>query len=254
MLFAACTSPAEKFDHAADSLGLTKETTMGAGFEHVLFWRKGGRDGTLHVYLGSDGTPLSDGQPAKDPTPRKPLMLNLLALDPGPAVYVGRPCYHGLAETSGCSSDVWTSARYSERVVSSLAAAIRKIINVRRYQQVSFIGHSGGGTLAMLLAERFLETTAIVTIAANLDIDAWSDHHGSTRLTASLNPAIRPPLRDSVRQHHYAGSLDQIVPIALTARGVKGPNAELIIVDDYDHVCCWDELWPRILADVAEVE
>ena len=151
-LLGACQSPTLKFDQTAASLGLQRDVVMGAGFQHVLFWRNGGPNKTLHVYLGGDGTPVNAGRPAKDPTPRNPLMLRLMLLDPDPAVYVGRPCYHGLAATAGCSGDLWTTARYSESVVSSLAAAIRRIMMSRGYERISLFGHSGGGTLAMLLA------------------------------------------------------------------------------------------------------
>jgi len=153
-----------------------------------------------------------------------------------------------------CSSDLWTTARYSERVVSSLAAAIRKIIAARIYARIALFGYSGGGTLALLLAERLPEVQTIVTIAANLDINAWADHHGYPRLTASLNPANRSPLAESVRQRHYVGSRDRIVPPNITAQGVKGPNTELILVEGYNHVCCWAELWPKILEKVLEAE
>ncbi len=153
-LLGACRSPALKFDQTAASLGLQREVVMGTVFQHVLFWRNGWPNRTLHVYLGGDGTPVSAGRPAKDPTPRDPLMLRLMRLDPDPAVYVGRPCYHGLAGTTGCSGDLWTTARYSESVVSSLAAAIRRIMMSRGHEQIFLFGHSGGGTLATLLAER----------------------------------------------------------------------------------------------------
>ena len=249
-LLGACQSPTLKFDQTAASLGLQRDVVMGAGFQHVLFWRNGGPNKTLHVYLGGDGTPVNAGRPAKDPTPRNPLMLRLMRLDSDPAVYIGRPCYHGLAETAGCSGDLWTTARYSESVVASLAAAIRRIMMSRGYERVSLFGHSGGGTLA----ERFPEVRVIVTIAANLDIDAWAAHHGQDRLTASLNPAARPPLRTSILARHYAGSRDRIVPTTLTALGVRGPNAELIVIDGYDHVCCWTELWPTILTDFAAAQ
>ena len=253
-LLAACVQPAKKFDGTAVSLGLRRQVVMGTGFQHVLFWREGGPNRTLHVYLGGDGTPTSAGQPAKDPTPRNPLMLSLMSLDPGPAVYVGRPCYHGLAGAAECTSDLWNDARYSESVVSSMTAAIRRVMTSRGYDRISFFGHSGGGTLAMLLAERFPAAKTIVTIAANLDIDAWTDYHGQPSLTASLNPASRPPLDDTVLQRHYVGGHDSIVPAAIVKRGVQGLNAELIVVDGYDHVCCWTEMWPEILADVAEAE
>jgi hypothetical protein len=170
-LLVACKSSAGKFDQTAASLGLQREVVMGTVFQHVLFWRNRWPNRTLHDYLGGDGTPVSAGRPAKDPTPRNPLVLRLMFLDPDPAVYVGRPCYHGLVGAAGCSGDLWTTARYSESVVSSLVAAIRRIMISRGYERISLFGHSGGGTLAMLLPERFPEARAIVTIAANLDID-----------------------------------------------------------------------------------
>jgi len=253
-LLGACMTPAEKFDQTAASLGLQREEVLGKGFQHILYWRKGGSHQELHVYLDGDGTPMVAERPAEDPTPRNPLMLRLLTLDPGPAVYVGRPCYQGLAATAGCSSDLWSTARYSEGVVSSLAAAIRGIMTARGYDRVSFFGHSGGGTLAMLLADRFPETRTLVTIAANLDIDAWADHHDIPRLTASLNPARRPPIQESVAQFHYVGSRDRIVPPTLIKAAVQGANARFILIDGYDHLCCWTERWPAILSEVVSAE
>jgi pimeloyl-ACP methyl ester carboxylesterase len=247
----ACHTPAEIFDDTAVSKGLRREMIVGAGLSHMVFWKEGGKNSTLHVYIGGDGTPGRAGKPAADPTPRNPLMLRLMALDPGPAVYIGRPCYHGLAGSADCTADLWTTARYSERVVSNLVAAVSEIISTRDCDRISIFGYSGGGTLAMLLAERFPETKSVVTIAANLDINAWADHHGYPRLRTSLNPANRPPLAESVLQRHYVGSRDRIVPPAITARGVKGPKAELVKIQGYDHVCCWAEQWPNILEQLS---
>ena len=77
----------------------------------------------LHVYLDGDGTPMLGSYPAADPTPRDPLVLDLMALDSTPSIYVGRPCYHGLSGAP-CSPSLWTSGRYSEPVVASMAAGI----------------------------------------------------------------------------------------------------------------------------------
>lgn len=253
-LVGACSSPAETFDHTAGLLGLRREIVSGAGFRHVLYWRDVKANRTLHVYLGGDGTPAIAGQPAGDPTPRNPLTLHLLALDPGPAVFIGRPCYHGLADDPGCSPALWTEARYSEDIVVSLAAVVRTLMVEGGYERIGLFGHSGGGTLAMLLAERMPETTAVITIAANLDIDAWADHHGYSRLAASLNPAVRPSLPASIMQHHFAGADDRIVPPALVQSAAAKLGAETITIEGFDHVCCWEAIWPRILAEVAALE
>jgi hypothetical protein len=252
----ACASPAERFDLEATRLGLQSEIYYGRKFVHSVYRRDKLRGPSsarsLHIYLGSDGTPMQAGGPAADPTPRNPLALRLLALDPKPAIYLGRPCYHGLARSPGCSRKFWTMARYAEEVVGSLQAAIRRFMTANGFERISWFGYSGGGTLAMLLAERFAETQSVVTVAANLDVEAWTEHLGYGRLTYSLNPAARPALPEGIVQRHYVGALDRVVPVEITARALAGKSDELIVIDDYDHVCCWEQIWPEILAELAQ--
>lgn len=249
----ACSSPAVSFDQTAASYNLMRTVVTGTKFQHVVFWQRSEASRTLRVYLGGDGMPMSTGQPAQDPTPRNPLMLRLLALDPGPAIYVGRPCYHGLANTLECTHKIWTSGRYSKAVVESLASAIREVVTSGGYERIDLFGYSGGGALAMLLAERLPEIRLVVTLAANLDVEAWARHHEISGMTASLNPAKRSPLREEILQRHYAGGRDKVVPVRFTVQGVQRPNAELIVVDDFTHVCCWEKLWPKILAEVVSL-
>lgn len=223
----------------------------GGAFQHVVFLQAAAPARTLHVYLDGDGVPWLHGRPAADPTPRNPLVLDLMALDVGPSAYVGRPCYHGLAETPPCTPALWTAQRYSEAVVSSIAAAVRHIMREGGFERVVWLGYSGGGTLAVLLAPDFPETVAVVTVAANLDIDAWADLHGYTRLAGSLNPATRAPLGPAIRQRHYVGGRDRQVPRRMTARGPI-PADSIVEIADYDHVCCWKEIWRRILDGLGD--
>lgn len=243
-------SPALRLSRHALSLDMLAEVVPGTEFRHVAFRQARAPSRSLHVYLDGDGTPWVRGRPAPDPTPRSPLVLDLMALDPAPSVYLGRPCYHGLAATPPCSSALWTGERYSPAVVTSMAAALRHILREGGFDHVAWFGYSGGGTLAVLLAPRFPETTDVVTIAANLEIDAWADLHGYARLTGSVNPATQPPLPAAIRQRHYVGSNDRRVPRDVTARGPIGPGT-VTVVPGYDHVCCWSAIWPAVLADVA---
>ena len=215
-----------------------------------MFRRGGPPSRSLHVYVDGDGTPFVGSRPAADPTPRTPLVLDLMALDPAPSVYLGRPCYHGRAATPGCGKALWTAERYSPAVVDSMVAALRRILRAGGHDRMAFFGHSGGGTLAVLMAPRFAETTDLVTIAANLEIDAWADLHGYARLAGSVNPAREPPLPSRIRQRHYVGDADRRVPADVTARGPIPPES-VTIVAGYDHVCCWREIWPSVLAEVA---
>jgi pimeloyl-ACP methyl ester carboxylesterase len=252
LVLAACTTPALDFDRAADELGLELRQVTGTRFEHVVYAKGGSPTRTLHVYLDGDGTPWFAGRPAADPTPRDPLVLRLMAMDPAPAVYLGRPCYHGVDDDRDCAPRLWTSDRYSEDVVESLAAVLRRLLADGGYRKIAWFGHSGGGTLATLLAPRFPESEAVVTVAANLDTDAWAAFSWGGDLAGSVNPAKGQPLPAAIRQRHYAGGADRIVPASLTAQGASRVGGDLVVVEGYDHTCCWEQAWPHILDDLLD--
>jgi len=226
---------------------MREQVVTGTAFQHVVFRRAGEPSTALHVYLDGDGTPWRRGEPSPDPTPANALVLDLMALDPTPSLYVGRPCYLGLAGSPPCSSALWTSRRYSAEVVASMEAVVRGALREGGFERLAWLGHSGGGTLAVLLAPRFPETTDVVTIAANLDIDAWTDLHGHARLDGSRNPARLPPLPPAIRQRHYVGARDRLVPPQVTARGPI-PRDSIVVIQGYDHVCCWKSMWRDVLA------
>jgi pimeloyl-ACP methyl ester carboxylesterase len=131
-----------------------------------------------------------------------------------------------------------------------MAAATRRIVAAEGVGELVWFGYSGGGSLAVLLAARVPESVAVVTVAANLDIDAWADLRRDARLTGSLNPAGQPPLPDRVVQIHYAGGRDRLVPADIVRRGVT--SGRLVVVPEFDHVCCWAARWPRILSEVEK--
>jgi pimeloyl-ACP methyl ester carboxylesterase len=251
-LFGGCAGPAERFAERASALGFRAARVEGEGFAHIVYRPAGplpDRGRVLHVYLDGDGTPWERGRPAADPTPREPLVLRLMALDPAPKVYLGRPCYHGLAVAPPCAPALWTDARYSEVVVVSMAAAARRLLAVTGHAEIVWLGYSGGGALAMLLAARMAETAGVITVAANLDVDGWADLHSYSRLAGSLSPARLPPLPPRIYQRHYAGGRDQVVPPGIVAGGDILPET-LRVIPEYDHACCWVELWPRVLDEV----
>lgn len=246
LLLACCAPASTRFAEQAQDLGLQAQKVPGTAFTHSLFVKpaSGGTPATLHVYLGGDGTPTVLGLPADDPTPRNPLTLRLLARDPGRALYLGRPCYHGDGPVATCTSSLWTDGRYAEPVIASMAAALRAYLRRHPAQALWWFGYSGGGALAMLLAERFPETEAVVTIAGNLDLAAFAQLHAGAGLPASLDPTTRPPMPAAIFQRHYLGTHDPVVPFS--ARIAR------VAVAGFDHRCCWQALWPAILADTEE--
>ena len=236
-------------------LGYERSVLPGDGFQHVVYRKDMPSVGaTLHVYIEGDGTPwLRKTVVSYDPTPGNPLMLRLMAIDSAPSIYLGRPCYFGLAQTPPCEPLYWTYERYSEKIVASMRAALRGYLRAYDLWCIVFFGHSGGGTLAMLLAERFPETTAVVTVAGNLNVSAWAAHHGYSALSGSLNPADRPKLPEQVKQIHYVGTMDRTVPPALIEPVIVGQiNARLIPVDGFNDYCCWEQYWPSVLQAVHD--
>ena len=245
-----CATPSERFDRRAGELGLVGETLPGSPFDHGAY-RSRGRGRLLHIYLEGDASPrMASRYSPPDPTPHRPVALELMALDPGPSILLGRPCQHG--RHPNCDPVLWTTGRYGENVVQSLVAALRYEITAEGSPGIVLIGHSGGGALAMLIAERLPETRAVITIAGNLDTRHWWTHHGYAPLTESLDPAQQPPLDPAIVQFHLVGEADQRVPPALTRESIdRQAGAITRRYPGFDHSCCWALIWPDVLAELS---
>jgi hypothetical protein len=244
-----CATPADRGQAFAHAHGFEREIVTGVGFRHLV-WRNHGPafDDVMHVYIEGDGTPHpSPREIAPDPTPLQPLMLHLMALDPHPSVYVGRPCYWGLQADRGCSAYFWTLGRFSAPVVDSLVAVINRERARGPARHVVLYGHSGGAALALLAVQRGVEAEGILTIAGNLDPDAWAALHGYTRLTGSLNPADSVPPDPPLPMRHYVGELDRATPVELVRAAARRVGGEVIVEPSFDHQCCWEHLWPAVV-------
>ena len=201
------------------------------------------------VYLEGDGRPSTrDGtQAAIDPTPRHALALELMARTAHRAWYLTRPCYNGTHREVGCTSALWTDARYSDAVVESMVAALTRHARSQGNPKLVLVGYSGGGAMAVLMASRLQNIVGVVTVAANLDTERWTQVHGYAPLDKSLNPATdtRPLL---VPEIHLVGEQDKEVPFDSTTRYfLAHPQAIVWRYKDYDHRCCWEKSWPTLL-------
>lgn len=247
----ACNSPAVRFSDTAERLGFRLGSARSSNFDHLLVHNE--RSGNqLHLYFGGDGSPWIQGRwLSSDPTPKRAVTLELMALDTQPAVYVGRPCYH--AQTGPCTPALITNARYSETIVASMEEVVRHLIAQRPTLRPVLFGFSGGGVLALLVAERIAAVDEVVTVAANLDIDAWAEHHGYLSLDRSINPAEHYHWRTDLSQLHLRGAQDQNVPPATLERfRVSAPNARVRTFERFDHGCCWQRAWPAILEALTD--
>src|SRR5271166_122034 len=222
LCLAACASPARHADDFARRSGFTREIVRGDGFRHLIYRnsaaaparaevgaRAGVGAGTLHVYIEGDGTPYRQPDTiAADPTPHNPLMLRLMALDPSPSIYVGRPCYFEAHRDPACNSAYWTLRRFGPEVLASMQTVLDAERMRAGASRLELFGHSGGGTLAVLLAQRMDAVSKLVTIGANLDLAAWCRLHGYSPLTGSLSPVDLPPPRATLELLHLVGADD----------------------------------------------
>ncbi|WP_157497045.1 hypothetical protein [Hahella ganghwensis] len=233
---------------------------------------------TLIIVIEGDGQPWTgSGRLALDPTSGDPLMLKWFQQWQGTALYVGRPCYYGARAVSpppppveirttfklaGCAPYWFTLGRYSEPVVASLAEVIEASIAELEADvssgsskvSVILLGHSGGGTLSMLLAARLTRVVGVITLAGNLDVSRWQRGHGYTPLIGSLDPAELAVLPDRIRQLHVAASEDEEVHPDWIREEAERQRARYQVWKG-KHREGWEALWPelnRLVADMVE--
>lgn len=247
LLAASGCAPYTVIDYAADH-DMTVRHLEGDEFRHLVIERSTGLPGgRLHIYIEGDGIPWAGNLPSADPTPHDTLALRLMNADSGDAAYVGRPCYFDTDRDSGrCHPRHWTSHRYSEHVVHSMAVVIEQLRSPD-HDEIVLIGHSGGGVLAALLESEVDGVVGVITIAANLDTGAWTEYHDYDRLEGSID-LVTQSRNASIPHLQYIGTRDVVVPPQIASPYARSqPGVELIEIDDFGHACCWEEAWPEIL-------
>lgn len=205
---------------------------------------------TLTVYIEGDGLAwLNGATPSSDPTPRQPLALKLaLAQAAGNAAYLARPCqFRAESETTHCSQTYWTNKRFAPEVIAATDTAVDVLKARFGASYIQLVGYSGGGAVAALVAARRHDVVLLVTVAGNLDTQAWTRLHRISPLTGSLNPADARAQLSQIRQVHFSGQSDQVVPPAMAEAFAAGfslaQRPDVRIMKSYDHSCCWADNW-----------
>lgn len=256
---AACTapSPAER-KLVAEALAAEfggSEALIVETSNFDLYARKRGTSAQLLViYIEGDGLAWTSRTTASaDPTPVNPVALKLALVDRHDAVvYLARPCqYAGRDDGSAgrnCQTALWTSARYGEEVVAAMDEAVDRLMREAGARKVALVGFSGGGTVASLIAARRGDVAWLKTVAAPLDIAAFTRHHAVSPLAASLNPIDAATALSRVPQVHYSGAEDEVVPASVNdaymAALAPGSCASRVIVASAGHREGWTAAWP----------
>jgi dienelactone hydrolase len=203
------------------------------------------------VYIEGDGFAFKNKwEISNDPTPIRSMLLNLATHDyRSNIIYIARPCqYQPALMDRYCNNSYWTTKRMSDEVVNSINVAIKQITHG---QQVDIIGYSGGGGVAVLVAERNNQIRSIITIAGNLDHVAFNQYHKVRPMIGSLNPIDVATKVRHIPQMHYTGSDDKIVPAFIADKFVQTANSSCVkqeIVPGVSHNNGWENMWNYVLS------
>lgn len=208
---------------------------------------------TLTIYIEGDGLAWeSSFRASLDPTPLRPLGLELALRHPGgAAAYLARPCqYVEGVEARNCEETWWTDRRFAAEVVAAADQGVTQLKQHFQAREVVLVGYSGGGAVAALVAARRSDVARLVTVAGNLDHQAWTRLHRLSPLNGSLNPADAWPALAGLPQLHFIGSEDRNVgpevAAAYQARFPEGQRPQFRVIEGFDHACCWVEQWPEL--------
>jgi len=205
---------------------------------------------TLVVYLEGDGRGVVRGRVTQDPTPGQPLGYELAEADPAPAVlYLARIGQYQPTQTGQEFQPYWSDKRLAEEAVAAASQAIDEAKITLKARQVHLIGYSGGGGLAMLLAQRRTDVASLVTVAGLLDTQWWVREKNYHPLTGSLNPADQAAGLTNLPQVHLYGAFDPIIPGAMSSHFqslAPFTNFQRVEVQT-NHWKNWAEWWPDLL-------
>lgn len=201
------------------------------------------------VFEGDGAAHDAKGRPTNDPTPKTLVGLDIARRWPGdgPRAWVGRLCQYVRDQDPACSQADWTVGRFSEAAVAAADAAVDTLKARTGADRVVLAGWSGGGVIAVLVAQRRGDVAGVATFAAPLDLAAWTSGQGLTPLSGSHDPAAEGWRAPPPPQVHMLGAFDPTVPAKagqVAARRLAGANGEVVVMPE-EHACCWARRAPE---------
>jgi len=207
----------------------------------------------MKVYIEGDGLAwITRRRISDDPTPLNPLALSLMNIDESHCkVYIARPCQYIKQES--CEKKYWTSDRFSTKIIQSFNEALDTLKVNHKNTSFTLVGYSGGGAVATLLSAKRNDVTKLITVAGNIDSDAWVKFHHISALDGSLNPANYTDTLDKIPQYHLIGKRDKIMPenifLSYKSRCKRKKNIHYRLYDA-SHTKNWKEHYKHFLQTV----
>jgi pimeloyl-ACP methyl ester carboxylesterase len=166
----------------------------------------------LVVYVEGDGRGVSRGRVNADPTPHEAMTLELALQDPAPRIlYLARIGQYMPAYATPTNKMYWSSGRFAPAAVAAANEAINQAKLKSGAAGVHLIGFSGGGGLAVLLAESRSDVKSLVTVAGLLDTEWWVKSKNYKPMNQSWNPADKAEDIREIPQIHFYGTDDSLI-------------------------------------------
>jgi dienelactone hydrolase len=235
--------------------GFTRNIIQTEDFKLTAFSRiSDPSTGTVRIYIEGDGSSWINRRTlSSNPTPKKTMVLELAGLDTAKnVVYLARPCqYVRKEEEKNFSSEYWSQKRFSAEVLTSMNEAVSRIKELAKAEHVELVGFSGGAAIAVILAARREDVTALITIAGNLDPVAVNKSAGVDPFLEYEDPLVCAPRLKDLPQRHFAAQKDRIIPLEVTEKFVAETGdrqlTRLTVVTGTEHSKGWARRWPGLL-------
>lgn len=117
-------------------------------------------------------------------------------------------------------------------------------------KNIELFGFSGGAAVTVLVASKRDDVKKIVTIAGNLNHKLHSRIHKVSLLNGSLNPIDYALKISSIKQIHFVGKEDRVVPLVVVKSFVEKSNSnnvELKVIEEAGHIKVWEQKWSQLL-------
>lgn len=210
----------------------------------------------LTVYIEGDGYAWRTREwPSDDPTPIEPVAARLAAAHPfGAAAWLGRLCQYADAERTGCPVEFWTTHRFSKGSHDVMSSGIDEIKRITGARSLILVGFSGGGAFAANLAAERHDVLAVITVAGNIDLDAWAKAHGLPTFSDRVNPVEQDERLRALPQLHFAGFRDSVIPVNISESFLQkiAPVHGRLVMKDEAHQCCWSMKWSLYLRELGD--
>ena len=236
-------------DGIAFNSNLTKEYVKTSKFNLMTYHRYNSSKDPLRVYIEGDGRAwVTKRRLSPDPTPTQPVALKLAALDASSNVaYIARPGQYTATNSRICDSAYWSHKRFAPEVINSINQVIDKLKTDAGVKEIELIGYSGGGAVAAIISAKRDDVIKLVTVCGNLDTDYQANLHNVTPLTGSLNPVSFGSKLKNIKQVHYVGSKDTVVPRSVAEEyfkkiGANPDDCQIIEIPGNDHHRGWEKI------------